>query len=254
MARDNLLKEKKALFISGYIGLKNSGGSAAAFGNLGLCKKLFSNHQIEAYGFCFKEKLADKSVTYLPSYTSRLSTFFNYYLGYAGGVTFSNIKTLHKIIQKGNYGYVFLDSSLLGKLAEHIKKNNPQTIILVFFHNIEKEFFAQVYGNKFLYRPLKKTAALNEKLSSQYADYLLCFNQRDADNIEKYYRRKPDCLFPVIVNDRFNRDLALPDNDRNKITDKIELLFVGSHFVQTILTRLCLLENLNQQKVIQFYP
>src|SRR3569833_1446005 len=131
----------KVLFISSFIGQNYSGGSVAATRNLELCKQVFSGMQVDAYGFALREEPLAKNVLYLPSHPTAVSTFINYSFGYAGSLTFSNTKQILQLFDSGNYSAVFLDGSLLGKLAKKIKQRNKAVTIVSFFHNVEREFF-----------------------------------------------------------------------------------------------------------------
>lgn len=220
---------EKVLFVSSFIGLQNSGGSVAALRNLELCKLLFSKYETEAYGFRFKELMVNEHIKFLPSNDSKLKTLINYSLGNAGGLTFSNLVTLQKLIRRNKYPFVFLDGSLLGRLAKYIKQRNPETVVVVFFHNVEKDLFKQTFGASIVYKTLQKSAGYNEKLSARYSDYIICFNTRDAFAIEKYYGVKTDAIFPVTVNDRFDERL-IKQNEPATNETAVKLLFVGSDF------------------------
>ncbi|CAN5181030.1 hypothetical protein BH11BAC6_BH11BAC6_02060 [soil metagenome] len=215
---------KKVLFISSFIGLENTGGGIASSRNLELCKRIFDKYITDAYGFSFKEIATGNGISYLPSNDTALKTFTNYAIGNAGGLSYKNIASIKKLVEIGNYDYVFLDGSLLGKIARHVKEKTGAKLI-VFFHNIEKEFFRQVYGNNPAYIPLQRSAAYNEKLSADFADHILCFNQRDAFKIEKIYGKKISYIFPVTVEDQLNTHKIV-----SKKSEPKSLLFVGSDF------------------------
>ena len=216
----------KVLFISSFIGQNHTGASVAGQRNLKLCRQLFPGTVVDAFSFSFREAPLAAGLIYLPSHTSARSTFSNYFFGNAGSLTFSNIKTLVAAFKNNNYAAVFLDGSLLGRLAKKFRQLKPAVVIISFFHNVEKELFKVKLAQNPLWRPLYLSAVYNEKLSCAYADYVLCFNERDAAGIEETYKKKAEAILPVTVEDRFSPAHA------GSIADSTaaRLLFVGSDF------------------------
>ncbi len=218
----------KVLFISSFIGVNNTGGSVSSRRNLDVCRLLFEGYSVDAFGFEFDEQPLAAGVSYLPSYKNNFSTLINYLMGNAGGLNFSNYKTLTCLIRKDNYSYIFLDGSLLGRLAAGAKKINPRIQIITFFRNVEKEFFKKSLKSKPLYALLYKSACFNEKLAAKYSDHIICFNRRDAALIEKEYKKIPGSIFPSSVTDRFSAETI--KKNLNRPAGQLQLLFIGSDF------------------------
>jgi len=223
----------KVLFVSSFIGHNFSGGSVASARNLEMCKQLFPSAQVDAYGFSFRETPVVTGVTYLASHKSQASTFINYCFGNAGSITFANLRKLEAIYLEGNYPVVFLDGSLLGKLAKKIKKLRKDVIIISFFHNVEKQFFLSKLATNFFWLPLFWSAIYNERLSTRYANYILCFNDRDSRGIKKNYGKHAFAVVPITVNDRLTPRLIKPDVAAS-CTKQPKLLFVGSDFYANV--------------------
>lgn len=140
---------------------------------------------------------------------------------------------MDNIIEKikiNHYDFCFISSSLAGNLVYHIKKCIPEIKVIVFFHNLEYKYFIQVkylkiISYKFLFRSLLAFVAKNsEKLSIEYADKIISLNDRDAKEIEKFYKRKVDLIFPTTF-----EDMYVNKYKKIKSASKI-LLFVGSDF------------------------
>ena len=219
---------EKVLFISSFIGAEKTGGSIAAHSNLRLCKNLFEEKQVDAYGFAFRKVVPVDGIKYLPSYRSAADTFASYLSGYSGGLTKNNFSDLKEIIDDGDYNVVFLDGSLLGGIAKYIKEKSPASLCLVFFHNLERDYFKAMYARKPAYFPVIRSATKNERLAAESADLVFVFNERDASLIKKIYHRTADEIFPITVEDAW----------KNSTTEKkqgfVRLLFIGSNFQANI--------------------
>lgn len=224
---------KKILFISSFIGTNYSGGSSASERNLELSKKIFIEFSVDAVGFSYKqEPLFRNNINYLPSHKSGFVTLYNYVFGNAGGLNFSNISELKKLLLINNYEFVFLDGSLLGKFTKYVKKKYPSKKIICFFHNVEKEFFKKSLCEKPFNLLLYKSVLYNEKLSAKYADYILCFNERDAKHIQQDYGKPVSGIFPVTVKDELYKT-----NNEEECSNGLSsytLLFIGSDFYANI--------------------
>jgi len=218
----------KVLFISSFIGAERTGGSMAAHSNLRLCKTLFGEKQVDAYGFSFRKVVPDDGVIYLQSYRSAADTFASYLSGYSGGLTKNNFSDLKEIIAASDYNVVFLDGSLLGGIAKYIKELSPASLCIVFFHNLERDYFKAMYAGKPAYFPVIRSATKNERSAVENADLVFVFNDRDATLIQKNYHRTADEIFPITVEDAWKNSVT------QKKQDTVQLLFIGSNFQANI--------------------
>lgn len=150
------------------------------------------------------------------------------------GLTKTREKEILNIITYNQYTHVFIGQSLIGRLAQNIKKLDKNIKIGVFYHNCEYQYFceyAKLVGKRKII--LAWLAYYNEKKAIKYADYSFILNERDLSLIKKYF------------NDNFNY-IVLPLSVEDSITD-IELLesdalvrpcpqglFVGSDFPPNI--------------------
>lgn len=147
------------------------------------------------------------------------------------GIGLKDIENIINSIKRNKYDFCFISSSLVGILAYYIKKYVPQIKVVVFFHNLEYKYFIQmrkIFSYKFPYRYLLGILAKkNEKLSIKYADKIISLNKRDAKEIEKFYKRRVDLIFPTTFEDMYINKCK--ENINMKNSNKV-LLFVGSNF------------------------
>ena len=151
---------------------------------------------------------------------------FNIFKGYMGGLDDSKSKEILEIIIQERITDVFIDSSLLGKLAKIIREKYSFIRIYTFFHNIEYEFcrdYVKVNSDYFrIYWPF--LALYNEKQSVIYSNKIISLNDRDAKAINKYYGRYPDIKIPITLVDNLSKIPCECPSDNNLA------LFVGSYF------------------------
>lgn len=128
-------------------------------------------------------------------------------------------KDVVKLIEKLNIDLLFIDSSVLGRLA--LLKGNYKKI--VFYHNIEADYaWNKVKNEGIQYVPSFWASRYNDK-SGTKADAVMCLNQRDSKRLKELYNRDADFFLPVTFTDTF---------DENRTTNKYkrEILFLGSLF------------------------
>lgn len=146
---------------------------------------------------------------------------------------FSNdiIKDICSVIQKENIDLVFVDDSYFGKLVKSIKKNNPQVIVVSFFHDVKAELFPiWIRRSRKLIQKLDyKLAIWNERVSVEYADANIVLNKYEDDLLKKYYEKCADYYLPVCV----NREQKEAENPYLK-TNKRHILFVGTAYYPNI--------------------
>lgn len=221
---------KRVLFISSFIGVKKTGGAILSQQNLSLSKKIFGDDKVYAYSFLYNEKpLQNDEIIYLPSHTSKKQTLTNYILGYAGGLNTENFNTLKALVSKNEYDYIFLDGSLLGKLAKEAKRINPAIKITTFFHNVERDFFLKSLQHKPEYILLWNSVCKNERYAAKYSDYLIALSERDAQRIKKIYTRKVSATVPCYVEDLYEEKSV-----GHKTKNNLQLLFTGSDFFANV--------------------
>ena len=145
-----------------------------------------------------------------------------------------DIGTILEIIECNKIDVVFFDGSQMGLVAKEIKKKFPSIKIFSFFHNIELKLKKYEIKNLTLYQYiLAQLDLLNiyigEKNTCKYSDVVLCLNKRDADIMRIEYKRFPDIIVPISLNDHFNPSYLKQHNNKTPIG-----LMVGSYFPPNI--------------------
>jgi hypothetical protein len=149
--------------------------------------------------------------------------------GYLLGLTSDierNIITYLK--ENPEFKYVFIDNSMLGKLAYSIKKQLPELHIIVFFHNVEIVFFSTFIKTSKRYAHSIGMFSIysNESKAIRNADSIIALNTRDSEELSTRYGRKADLVLPSSVEDKFLPECIQPVETGAPIS----LLFVGSRF------------------------
>ena len=194
--------------------MSNTGGSVISKRNMELCRDTFG-----------KENVLEFSITKGGGIHSLVRLI-------KGNMEGLNPKIRKKIIEKiisDKINYIFIDTSIYGLLAKHIKKQCPAVKIIVFFHNVECMYFKELIkatGKKRHYITLNAVEK-NEKVAIEFADYIITLNERDSQLLRNYFGRGADFALPTSFHDKFDENkLIANDNDLSKI----KLLFVGSLF------------------------
>lgn len=216
----------KILIVSNYnfISTHNDGGRQVSYSNYKILCKIFGKENVD---LCLitNDSVEKENIVTVPSYRNRLEQIGCALLG-RNGYTLKTEKKILKMINEGEYQYVWVDRSTLGGLC---KKINNNIIKIVFFHNVEREYIKnkirhESIGYLFAYYAFLK----NEKEATTYADLMVALNRRDQDMIEKEYKRKADFLMPVSFEDEYIEESN--DDSPYEENGKRILLFVGSFF------------------------
>lgn len=160
------------------------------------------------------------------SFKTKFKRFKDIFKGYMGGLDDDKVLEVIQLIQTNNISDVFLDSSLLGKLAKIIRLRFPTICIYTFFHNVEYDFVRDYvkFNVDYLRFYWLILAKINEKFAVENSSKIISLNSRDANSIKKYYGRNPDIQIPITLEDKVEREHKLiPSNNK-------KALFVGSYF------------------------
>lgn len=164
--------------------------------------------------------------------TSKFATFYNSFFGHLLGSSRRICKQVLMKIGEDNITHVFLSTSKFGKLVMSIKRNYPNVVLYVFYHNIELQYMQEEiktrnsWKNQYFFQLIR----VNELKSSQYADKVILLNTRDSDLLETYYHRKADLILPMSVPDILtSREISLYRDQGS-----LKLLFVGSAFFANV--------------------
>lgn len=139
----------------------------------------------------------------------------------------NQMNEIDRIIKINNIDTIFIASSLLGNVSRFISCRYPSIKVISFFHNVEYIYALErfkIEEGKLKNWMLAKMAFLSEKYTCGYSNFLFALNDRDAKQIQNIYKRSPDYLLPISIEDKFKR---LKYSSESKC---LKLLFVGSNF------------------------
>lgn len=166
-------------------------------------------------------------VSYLPFVDGPLSKIYL-------SCTDNFLKSIDFAIKNIDFQYVFIQQSHLGRACRHIKKFYPNTKIIMFFHNIERQYaheYMKTRGLKAV--PFYLLINFWERCSAKYADYCITLNNRDSKLLKSLYGRSSDLELPTSFPDLFDSEKAIRiigDNSK----PVIDYLFVGVAFFANI--------------------
>lgn len=164
---------------------------------------------------------------------TKKKTIFDYLLGviyffrnYFFGLIPKRMREISNLAH--SFDYVFIDRSVFGAIAKHLKNEGYKGKIITFFHNVEVPYFKARTSK---YNPIKpliyRCIDNNDKFSCSYSDKIITLNQRDTDEINKRYGRVSDVMIPIAFKDVYNDSYL----SREELTSvKPKCLFLGAYF------------------------
>lgn len=193
------------------------GGGQGSKKNYDLCRRVLGEENVDS--FYIHDEYKKKSLwDYL-----KAVVFFP--LGYYYGVTPATLRALEAVADR--YDYIWVDRSIFGVIAKHLREKGYQGKIMVFFHNVEKVYFDEAKLPKRL--PLRnvvlRCVEKNERWSMRYADTVLALNERDDATLGELYGRKADALISVAMEDRF-----VPQDEQAMTSKRLRCLTIGAYF------------------------
>ena len=213
------MKTKRLLFIRYKIndGIAE-GGVVNSQTNLNAMRYVLGDNQIDEY--------AIHDISKRKPVIDKLKGFFLFSKGMHYGITSQKLNELLSLAK--NYDIIFIDRSIFGIIAKHLKKNNYRGKIITFFHNFEPIYFKDKVSS---FNPFKsiiiKCSQKNELWACQYSDTIIALNQRDNNLIQTHYNRSADIFIPVSFKDNYNPS----DIQKQRIFENPPLcLFVGTNF------------------------
>jgi len=160
--------------------------------------------------------------------------FANYYFG----LTPRKARQICKIAE--NKDIVFIDRSIFGILAKHLKRSGFSGKIITFFQNSEVVYYQTRYPKHIPFRSfLLRCINRNDAYAMRYSDITVCLNRRDDDELLKRYGKRTNAVIPITVDDKFCRDVACNVSTENPPT----ALFLGSYMPANVDGILWFIEN-----------
>ncbi|WPO96720.1 glycosyltransferase [Buttiauxella sp. HR94] len=190
---------EKLLYISMSLEKSNYGGSIVSRANL---KGLKANEHLQIKEIAVVRKEEGVYGWELLAKSSKVQTAINNLSGYAGRLNATIYAKIKNIIQEYQPTTVYLDSSMLGSLAEWCKRAHPNIRVVTFFHNVEVDFEVdRLKSGKVQFFPSLIATTLAEKKAVNYSDMIITLHQADADRLYQLYHRKADFCVPVCIVD-----------------------------------------------------
>lgn len=215
------------LYISMSLESSNYGGSIVSRANL---KALKANRSLQIKEIAIVRKKENTYAWELFAQSSKVQTAINNLRGFAGRMNAEIFDKTKAIIQEYQPTMLYLDSSLLGSVAEWCKKKYPAIKVVTFFHNAEVDFEKdRLKSGKIHYLPSFFSTIVAEKKAVKYSDILIALHKSDSDRLFKLYQRKADFCVPVCIVDEPIDDSVLHNVDVAQ-TRPFTVGFIGTAF------------------------
>lgn len=217
----------KLLYISMSLERSNYGGSVVSRTNLMALKEVLGSGVLE---IAIVKNEEDSYKYEIKTHNSRIITAYNNLLGYAGRLSKSSLDIITEIIENEAPDIIYLDSSLLGNVAEICKRRFPSTKTITFFHNVEVDFeLSRLKSGKIHYLPSLKAAYSAEKKSIKYSDLVITLHAFDSDRLFELYQRRSDYVVPICTEKQ-----TVVNNTTFSNEGKFRLGFLGTAFFANV--------------------
>lgn len=137
------------------------------------------------------------------------------------------LEKIRKEILEPDETLLFISHSVYGNIEKKIKQKYPTITICTFFHNEEFDVVRLRWKRQKNIGNIIDAVCryFNEKLVSNYSDYIFLLNQRDKNLFFRYYGTRDVVLLPFTLVDK------CPNLYINKnLKRELKLLFVGTYF------------------------
>ena len=213
----------KICYMSHHMNDKGSGASQVSQANLELLRRVKGHENIETV--CLSD------LNYSNKIATKILIFLRSVFGYSSCLGFfsSNSFLESDLLKKS--AVIWCDGSLYGPLIKKIQKKYPNKKIITFFHNIEVDFYQNIYPmDKLRYKLFVKSSKNNEKKAAIYSTTLITLTEQDKKRVEELYDKKVKYIIPVLF------DSLSTFNIISSIEPHLgyKALFVGSDFPPNI--------------------
>jgi hypothetical protein len=194
------------------------GGVLNSQTNLDVIKDILGAEQVDEY--------AIHDLSKRKSVIDKLKGSFLFFRGMFYGITSQKLNEFLALSK--NYDIIFIDRSIFGIIAKHLKKNNYKGKIITFFHNFEPVYFKDKTSAFNPFKPIViKCVRKNELWSCQYSDVVIALNSRDNRLIQEHYNRSADIFIPVSFKGKYFPS----DTQKQRLFENPPLcLFFGTNF------------------------
>ncbi len=222
----------QVLFITGHEFLYHpqNGGQKTSLRNYRLLQSVYGKANVELCMFSNYEYIdVDNSVHIISTHKNKFELLINT-LCLRNVCNHNGLKNFIWLINTKKWDFIFVDSSTIGYI---IKKSKIKAPIIVFYHNIEKNYaFNKVKNAGIAYIVAFVSYWINEMIITKMAKKIILLNDRDNLELQKLYGRKADYILPITFEDIVD-ERELQEYKFN-IGNDVKLLFVGSKFEPNI--------------------
>lgn len=223
----------RLLFISEYIDEKGQGAYELARSHYkSLCSVVGSSNVDIVSLRLSKAAKTDLDGDFYIGFHSKKDKLSNLIHGYPLFYNGSLEELILKKMSENKYDAVFFDNSYYGRIIRRLKDSYPQVPVIVFYVGVKANSGRQTVKNSH-YKPnivlMVRNNIKEEKLTVKYADVHVLLNDRDSEELYKYYHKKADYLLPIYYIDRAKIEPVKPNEGEFRI------LFLGGNFWPNIL-------------------
>lgn len=217
---------RKVLIVCGQeiIYENNDGGKKCSLRNYELFKEVFGEKNVFLCMVTNKYKNSEEQIIRFPSHSSVFWKIGNVLKGNC--FTSQGVENnIIDFINNHDINIVLFERSMYGKMIKRIKQRKIRSQIWIFVHNIEKNYFwNKMIHQSFLFILPYYVIKHSEKMTFQYADYILTLTERDSRIIFDCYGKRSDIILPMSFRDNYQKEKKL------KVQNAKRLLFIGSMF------------------------
>ena len=213
----NINMHKKVLYIwfKRYTGILEGGGIINQR-NFNMLCDIFGKENVDSF-YVHDENEKKTLWTFL-----RTATLF--FFGYHNGLTPTMVKNI--LLKADSYDYVFLSTSLFGKVAKKLREGGSKACIITHFHNVESIYYDAVLPKFILGRSIIiNCAKRNDYYSCKYSDEVITLNKRDAKLLKVLHGKDVKHIIPIALKDKGNVQYSDVTTARKPLC-----LFIGSNF------------------------
>ncbi len=220
----------KILFIAGheFLEKQDNGGRQCSYRNYTMLQKCFGKANI--YLCMLSNTVSSDTLHHInvyPTHHNKIEQIKNT-LFMRNGYSRKTENSIIEYINSVDVDLIWFDFSITGAL---LNKLSTRKKVVVFMHNIEKNYMwnrVRHCGPSYLIPFF--SYAYNEKNIVRKANAIICLNERDNLVLQKWYGRSADFIMPMTFKDQYDSSAIKQGGNREKSTDKKNLLFVGSLF------------------------
>jgi hypothetical protein len=198
----------KILDVTPYMGWKKqNGGCIVHKRNLAMLQNIYGNQNVDLFEMPKPTVFTRiKNISFSESYSQTLKT----------------IQQFKRILKK-NYDFIFFDQSLFPSFVKIAKENG--TKVIVFYHNIEKNYYYDRLQTekKLAIQVFYSYITRIEKQTTEFADFRIVLNSRDAEELKRNYNKTADLIIPITMK---NNNKKIEDINQNGKYG----LFLGNNF------------------------